>query len=133
MKIPSLVSAALFSAVVAFVSPGMAAPLGTMDALPKAGAPVTLVSGCHSDVRRHYVPEFGRSVSHRHQRNCRPVRVNGNNARDCHRDARRHFVPGYGRVVHRHVGSSCRVRILHRYDRGGRNCVQIGPIRYCER
>jgi hypothetical protein len=41
-------------------------------------------------------------------------------------------VPGYGRVVHRHVGSNCRVRILRRYDRGGRDCVQLGPIRYCE-
>jgi hypothetical protein len=90
------------------------------------------VGGCHADVRRHYVREFGRTVTHHHQRNCRPVRADAGGRRDCHRDARRHFVPGYGRVVHRHVGSNCRIRILRRYDNGGRNCVQIGPTRYCE-
>ena len=90
------------------------------------------VNGCHSDVRRGYVREFGRTTVHRHQRNCRPVRVSAG-SRDCHRDTRRHFLPQYGgTVVHRHVGSNCRVRVLRRhYGTGGRDCVQFGPIRYC--
>ena len=94
---------------------------------------VVPVHACHSNVRRGYVPEFGRTVTHWHLRNCRPVRVDGGGGpRDCHRDVQRHYVPGYGRVVHRHVGSNCRVRVYRRYDRpGGRECVRIGPIRYC--
>ena len=135
MKILSMASAAIMAASLAFVVPAGAAPAVN----PGLQAPASLVvpvRGCHSDVRRHYVPEFGRTVPHRHRRDCRPVRVDsggpGNGPRDCHRDARRHYVPGLGRVVHRHVGPDCRVRVLRRYDQGGRNCIQIGPVRYCE-
>lgn len=135
MKLLSLASAACLAASLAFIAPAGAAPAVN----PGVKSPASLVvpvRGCHSDVRRHYVPEFGRTVPHRHARDCRPVRANtggpGAGPRDCHRDARRHYVPGIGRVVHRHVGPDCRVRVLRRYDRGGRNCVHIGPIRYCE-
>jgi hypothetical protein len=125
--------AACLAACFALVSPAGAAPFAAPGTQPSGQNLVVPVHACHSNVRRAYVPQFGRTVTHRHLRNCRPVRVDGGGpARDCHRDARRHFVPGYGRVVHRHVGSNCRVRVLRRYDRGGRNCVQIGPIRYCE-
>jgi hypothetical protein len=132
MHLPRLAFAACLAASFSFMSPAGAAPLVSPDAQPAAQGMVVPVRGCHADVRRHYVPEYGRTVTHRHRRDCRPVRVDGGGGRDCHRDARRHFVPGYGRVVHRHVGPNCRVRVLRRYDRGGRNCVQIGPIRYCE-
>ena len=105
------------------------------------------VSGCHRDVERHYVPEFGRRARHYHRgRNCRPVRVDGPGGGpgfipgpprppvDCHRDARRHYLPEYGRsVVHRHVGDSCRPRILRRSEsfRPGA-CVSIGPVTFCD-
>lgn len=101
---------------------------------------VTHVSGCHRDVQRHYVPEFGRRAWHYHRgRNCRPVRVDAPDLepvrpRDCHRDARRHYLPEYGGSVwHRHVGPDCRVRILRRSDsfRPGA-CVRIGPVTVCE-
>ena len=132
MNLLRLVSAACLAAGLSVISPASAAPLAAPGAQPSGQTLVSPVHYCHSDVRRGYVPQFGRTATHRHQRDCRPVRVDGSGPRDCHRDARRHFVPGYGRVVHRHVGSSCRVRVLRRYDRGGRNCVQIGPVRYCE-
>lgn len=136
MHLPRLAFAACLAASFSFITPVSAAPLSA-PAGPQSSAPnvVVPVGGCHADVRRHYVPEYGRSVNHRHRRDCRPVRVEGGGGgggRDCHREARRHFVPGIGSVVHRHVGPDCRVRVLRRYDSGGRNCVQIGPIRYCE-
>ena len=132
MNLIRIASAACLAASFAFMSPAGAAPFAAPGAQPSGTNLVVPVRGCHSDVRRHYVPEFGRTVTHRHRRNCRPVRISGDGPRDCHRNARRHFVPGYGRVVHRHVGRNCRVRVLRRYDRGGRNCIRIGPIRYCE-
>jgi hypothetical protein len=131
MNLLRFASAACLAASMAFVSPVSAAPFAAPDTQPSGQNLVVPVRGCHSDVRRHFVPEFGRTVSHRHRRDCRPVRVTSG-SRHCHRDARRHFERGYGRVVHRHVGPNCRVRVLRRFDRGGRNCVQIGPIRYCE-
>jgi len=134
MKLLRIVSAACLAAAFAFVPASGAAPLVAPAVQPTGDNLVVQVRGCHSDIRRHHVPEFGRSVNHRHQRDCRPVRVTGDGGgkRDCHREARRHVVPGHGRVVHRHVGPDCRVRVLRRHDRGGRDCVQIGPIRYCE-
>ena len=133
MKLFRFASAACLAASLSFISPAGAAPFASPGAQPSGPNLVVPVRGCHSDVRRHYVPEFGRTATHRHRRDCRPVRVDRDrDRRDCHRDARRHYVPGYGRVVHRHVGSNCRVRVLRRYDRGGRNCIRIGPIRYCE-
>ena len=130
-----LAFATCLAASFSLMSPVGAAPLAAPDAQPTAQTMVVPVGGCHADVRRHYVPEYGRTATHRHRRDCRPVRDDngwGGGGRDCHREARRHYVPGYGRVVHRHVGSNCRVRVLRRHDHGGRNCVQIGPIRYCE-
>ena len=132
MKLLRLVSAACL--VAAFtVSSAMTAPLASPGTQASGQTLVMPASACHADIRRHYVPEFGRSVTHRHLRDCRPVRVDsGGGARDCHNDVRRHFVPGYGMVVHRHVGSNCRIRIFRRYDRpGGRECIWLGPIRYC--
>jgi hypothetical protein len=133
MNLFRLASAACLAASFAFVSPASALPSGSPGAQPKGQTLITPVRGCHSDVRRHYVPEFGRTTTHRHRRNCQPVRVDGGGGpRDCHRDVRRHYVPGYGRVVHRHVGPNCRVRVFRRYDRpGGRDCIFLGPIRYC--
>ncbi|MEW9836755.1 hypothetical protein [Mesorhizobium marinum] len=130
MNLLRLAWAAFVAAGFAFVAPAGAAPLPATQ--PSGQTLVVPVRGCHSDVRRHYVPEYGRTVTHRHRRDCRPVRVDGNGSRDCHRDARRHFVPGYGRVLHRHVGPDCRVRVLRRWDGpGGRECAFIGPVRYC--
>lgn len=91
---------------------------------------------CHEEVRRHYLPEFERRVLHRHRPNCRVVIVERDEDRDCHREVQRHYLPEYGgRVTHRHVGQNCRIRAYSRYDddRRGRNCVQLGPITYCER
>ena len=135
MNIFRFASAACLAASFAFVSaPSGAAPFAPVQTqTTSADSLIVQVNGCHSDVRRAYVREFGRTTTHRHQRDCRPVRVTTGGARDCHRNAQRHRLPGYGgSVVHRHVGSNCRVRVLRRYDRGGRNCVTFGPIRYCE-
>jgi hypothetical protein len=95
---------------------------------------------CHPDVRRHYLPEYGRRVWHRHrQSNCRIILADpdfDDGPRDCHRDVRRHYLPEYGRrVYHRHVGERCRIRVYDEYrgdGYGDRNCVQIGPVRLCE-
>lgn len=131
MKILRLASAAILATGFA-LSSASAAPTASTGHRPSGQSLVVPAHYCHSDVRRAYVPQFGRTATHRHLRNCRPVRVDSGGRRDCHRDARRHYVPGYGRVVHRHVGSNCRVRILRRWDGpGGRDCVRIGPIRYC--
>ena len=136
MKIFRFASAACLATSFAFVSPAAAAPYASPASPQIAPAQnlVVPVRGCHSNVRRDYVPEVGRTIRHFHRRNCRPIRVdNDPPRRDCHRNARRHRIPGYGgSVVHRHVGPNCRIRILRRYDRGGRNCVTFGPIRYCE-
>jgi hypothetical protein len=97
---------------------------------------------CHETVRRHYLPRYDARVWHYHrQSNCRAVQVDPpeeddyDMPRDCHREVRRHYVPDYGRqVTHSHVGASCRIREYERRsdeDEGG-NCVQIGPIRYCD-
>ena len=132
MNLLRFASAACLAASFALVSPVSAAPFASPGAQPAGQSLVVPVHRCHSDVRRAYVPEFGRTATHRHQRNCRPVRVDSGNRRDCHRDARRHVVPGYGRVLHRHVGPNCRVRVLRRWDgHGGRDCVRIGSVRYC--
>jgi hypothetical protein len=132
MNLLRFASAAILATGFAFSS-ASAAPTVSPGSQPSGQNLVVPVHACHSNVRRAYVPEFGRTVTHRHLRNCRPVRVDGGGGpRDCHRDVQRHYVPGYGRVVHRHVGSNCRVRVYRRYDRpGGRECVRIGPIRYC--
>ncbi|MER2533750.1 MAG: hypothetical protein ABTQ31_01130 [Rhizobiaceae bacterium] len=121
----------------------LSAPAGAAPAIdPPSAEPLPLVNvgGCHSDVRRHYVPEFGRTEWHRHrQPGCRPVRADPPSQaapRDCHRDVRRHYLPQYGRsVAHRHVGESCRARVYREYSgrpRPDRSCVQLGPIYFCE-
>jgi len=118
---------------------------GTAAALPQA--PVTEGDGlvtrvqvdCHRDVRRHYLPEYGRRVWHRHrQSNCRVILADpdfDNRPRECHREVRRHYLPEYGRsLYHKHVGEYCRVRVYHPRDDGyrGGNCMRIGPITVCE-
>jgi hypothetical protein len=131
MNLIRFVSAACLAATFG-LSPVSAAPFPDPGALPAEESLVVPVHGCHADVRRGFVNEFGRTVNHRHQRNCRPVRVTGSSARHCHRDVRQHYERGWGRVVHRHVGSSCRVQVYRRYDRPGRrDCVWIGRIRFC--
>jgi hypothetical protein len=95
---------------------------------------------CHRDVRRHYLPEYGRRVWHRHrQSNCRVILADPDfdeRPRDCHRDVRRHYLPQYGRsVYHKHVGESCRIRIYNPYQGsgpGGPSCVKIGIVTLCE-
>jgi hypothetical protein len=136
MKILRFAAAAFLAASFASVSPAATAPYAA-PASPQVAPVQNLVvpvNGCHAEDRRGYVPEFGRTVRHFHRRNCRPVRSDDRpSQRDCHRNAQRHRIPGYGgSVVHRHVGPNCRIQVLRRYDRGGRNCVTIGPIRYCE-
>lgn len=138
MKLMRAFSAFCLAAGMAATAPVIAAPVNVAPS-HDAGL-VVQVRGCHSNVQRHFVPEFGRTVWHFHRRNCRPVRADrpgagGGGGRDCHRDVRRHFVPGYGRVTHRHVGPNCRVRVYRQYNPGRprpANCIQIGPVRYCE-
>lgn len=77
--------------------------------------PLVLAGGCHPDVRRHFVPEFGATVEHQHRRDCSPVRVRRPvPLPDCHRAPREHHIPGMGRVYHRHVGPNCEIRIIRR-------------------
>lgn len=118
---------------------------GAVAAMPRVPAAegdglVTKVQiDCHRDVRRHYLPEYGRRVWHRHrQSNCRVILADpdfDDRPRDCHRDVRRHYLPEYGRsLYHKHVGDYCRARIYRPRDdeyRGG-NCLRIGPITVCE-
>jgi hypothetical protein len=120
---------------------------GSAPAMPQAPVPdgnglVTNVQvDCHADVRRHYLPEYGRRVWHRHrQSNCRVVIIDreddyDDRPRDCHRDVRRHYLPEYGRsVYHKHVGERCRIRVYYPYDNGGggRNCIRLGIVTLCE-
>jgi hypothetical protein len=120
---------------------------GTAQALPQTptiegnGLVTNVQIDCHANVRRHYLPEYGRQVWHRHRaESCRVVVIDRDDdyddrPRDCHRDVRRHYLPQYGRsVYHKHVGESCRIRVYNPYDNGGpgRNCVKIGPITLCE-
>jgi hypothetical protein len=118
-----------------------AAPAMPQIAVPDGNGLVTTVQmDCHPDVRRHFLPEYGRKVRHRHrQSSCRVVIVEEEEfvVRDCHRDVRRHYLPEYGRsVYHRHVGERCRVRIYRPRDEGyygsGKTCLKIGPVTVCE-
>ena len=100
---------AFFASLTGFAMAGQTAP-------PPASADASLViqiRGCHADARRHYVPEFGRRVTHFHrQRNCRPVRAQAPR-RVCHRNVQVHRHGGV-RLRHRHVGPNCAVRIVRR-------------------
>jgi hypothetical protein len=143
MRLSRTIFAIALSAASIFTLPASAAPLGTSPTL--SDGLVTQVRGCHREVERHFVPEYDRRAWHYHRsRSCRPVRVDGPDGGpgfipggpglgDCHREARRHFVPGYGSVVHRHVGGSCRVRVLRRSQtfREGA-CVSLGPVTFCD-
>jgi hypothetical protein len=132
------------SAVLIALGIGMTGPASAMPQTPAAKGDdlVTKVQvDCHQDVRRHYVPEYGRRVWHRHrQSNCRVVIVDREDdyedrPRDCHRDVRRHYLPEYGRsVYHKHVGERCRIRVYNPYQGSGPgrpDCVRIGPITVC--
>ena len=135
---------------------GLSAPASGAPIAPAPSAAVThsdmlqLVRGCHRSEQRHYVPEVRGTIRHSHRgRDCRPIaetrrdrgrdRARGrgrgpDRARDCHRNVERHYLRQYrGSVVHRHVGRSCRVAPLRRTDRGGRDCLSFGPVRFCER
>ena len=115
--------AALAAATLA-TGPAYAAPVQSPVA---ADGSIVQVRGCHRDVQRHRVPEFGnRRAWHYHRgRRCRPVEVN--------RPGRRHYVPGLGSVVHRHRGPSCRVQVLRRYERPRADgfCVRIEGFSFC--
>ena len=130
--------AALAAATLA-TGPSYAAPVQSPVA---ADGSIVQVRGCHRDVERHRVPEFGnRRAWHYHRgRHCRPVEVNRPGpvplpqpVRDCHREPRRHYVPGLGSVVHRHRGPSCRVQVLRRYERPRADgfCVRIEGFSFC--
>ncbi|MFH1795110.1 MAG: hypothetical protein ABIK36_16125 [Pseudomonadota bacterium] len=140
MRIPRFLAALALLAASALSLPASAGQLSQSPAL--SDGLIVNVGGCHRDVERHYVPEYGRRAWHYHRgSSCRPRRVEGPGfipgpprPVDCHRDARRHYLPEYGeRVVHRHVGDSCRVRILRRAEtfRPGA-CVTVGPITFCD-
>ncbi|MFI0845453.1 hypothetical protein [Mesorhizobium sp. IMUNJ 23232] len=107
-----------FLVAVALLLPALsgAASAGpAMAPAPAAGESLVVqVRGCHADVRRHYVPEYGRAVWHYHNRRCVPIRAGGEPIiRDCHRDVRLHRIRGV-LVWHRHVGPSCAVRVVSR-------------------
>ncbi len=143
MRLSRTIAAIALSVASIVTLPASAAPLGASPTL--SDGLVTQVRGCHRDVERHFVPEFGRRAWHYHRGSrCRPVEVDrpgsgpgfipGPGPRDCHREARRHFLPEYGgSVVHRHVGGSCRVRILRRSEsfRPGA-CISVGPVTFCD-
>lgn len=95
---------------------------------------------CHQDVRRHFLPEYGRRVWHRHrQSDCKVVLADpddaDDNLRDCHRDVRKHYLPEYGRsLYHRHVGERCGISVYNEYKdtQPGKPCLRIGPLTLCE-
>ncbi|MEQ1949972.1 hypothetical protein [Mesorhizobium sp. CN2-181] len=92
---------------------GAASAGAAMPSAPGMRGPVVVqAGGCHADVRRHYVPEYGRTVTHFHKRDCAPIRAGGGPVvRDCHRDVRLHRIGGVP-VWHRHVGPDCAVRVV---------------------
>lgn len=123
------------------------AATGQLWSMPQSSGPTdnsvinVAVQDCHSDVRRHYLSDYGRKVWHRHrQSNCRVVLSDPNeddDVRDCHRDVKLHYLRDYGRKVwHKHVGNRCRVKTYEYYDGGGSRpggtCIQLGPLVYCE-
>lgn len=139
MRFRSIFSAA----VIALGSLPAAAAPATFPVGPAAGDGIVIqVTGCHRDVQRHFVPEFGRRAWHYHRgSSCRPIEVDAPPPppppppADCHRDVRRHYVPEYGRrITHRHVGASCRIQIFEEV-RPGRPpsgvCVSIGGVQFC--
>lgn len=137
MRLLRTIAAVTLAAASAITMPAFGSPSG---APVVDGSLVEQVRGCHRDVERHFVPEFGRRALHRHQGpRCRPVLVDGPGplpgprpGRDCHNDARRHFVPGYGNVLHRHR-RDCSVRVLRRGSSFRPDaCIRIGPVIYCE-
>lgn len=145
MRVKTILGKMVFAA--AMVAAGLTG--GPASALPLAGAPaagdglLVQVRGCHRDVERHFVPEFGRRAWHYHRgSSCRPIEVDAPRPpappppEDCHRDVRRHFVPEFGRrVTHRHVGPRCRIQVFEEVGPGARPpsgvCVSIGGVQFC--
>lgn len=116
MQFLSVPAALLLSAVAGVAATGTAFPPHIempKDELRPGELLLIPVSGCHANVRTHYVPEFGRTLPHFHQGDdCRPVpaaRQQDDRPVDCHRDARRHRIDGI-MILHRHVGKNCAVR-----------------------
>jgi hypothetical protein len=138
MKTIRAVGAALIALVMGMTGPALAMP--QTQAVEGDGLVTKIQVDCHADVRRHYLPEYGRRMWHRHrQSSCRVVIIEeeddyDDRPRDCHRDVRRHYLPEYGRsVYHKHIGERCRIRVYNPYDRpSGRNCVKLGIITLCE-
>lgn len=122
------------------LSGSVAMPSGPQPA-PSSDLVIKVQEDCHADVRRHFLPEYGQRLWHRHRSNCRVVLTDpeddeDDEPRDCHRDVRRHYLPQYdSRVTHRHVGNNCRVRVYRPSDDRDPDgtCIRIGPITYCER
>ena len=103
-------AAMLLSALTGLANAGPTAPRAST----ASESLVVRARGCHADVRRHYVPEYGRTVWHYHNRRCVPIRATGGPViRDCHRDVRLHRIRGV-LVWHRHVGPNCTVRVVRR-------------------
>ncbi|MVA96982.1 hypothetical protein GN330_06945 [Nitratireductor sp. CAU 1489] len=121
MTLRSAIACLLLSGALALaaISGATAAPVfAVQPSTPHGGLALIPVGGCHRDTRRHFVPEFGKTVRHHHRRrDCRPVADEAAQPRkpaDCHRDPRLHRVPGAGRIYHRHVGNDCRIRVIRR-------------------
>jgi hypothetical protein len=137
MKAIGTISAALLALS---IGTGTAAAMPQPPAVESDSLVTRVQIDCHPDMRRHYLPEYGRRVWHRHrQSNCRVILADpdfSDGPRDCHRDVRRHYLPEYGRsVYHRHVGERCRVRVYNPYDDDrprGRNCIKLGIVTLCE-
>jgi len=110
-----------------------AGPLApTLPASEGATGALLLVHGCHPDVRRGYVPEFGGRALHYHRGpRCRPVIADG---------GRRGGPPPGARWDRRRDGRDFRggrdFRDGPRRRDGPpprrRNCVRVGPVEVCE-
>lgn len=138
MKFIRAISAALIMLGVGMT--GSASAMQPAPVVEGGNLVVNVAIDCHTDVRRHYLPEYDRRVWHRHRpQSCRVILADpdfNDGPRDCHRDVRRHYLPEYGRsVYHKHVGERCRIRVYNPYQ-GNRpsrpDCVKLGPLLLCE-
>ena len=140
MRITHILAAAGLALAAALSGAAASAASAPLAADPVGNPGIILVQrdDCHENVRRHYLPEYGRRVEHYHRgRSCRAVIVEDegyDEPRDCHRDPQRHYVRELGRSVwHRHVGPRCRVDTMREYrgDRRDEGCVRAGPVTIC--
>lgn len=137
MRMTSYLAASTFVLTAAFSHAQAAPAFG--DHHPVGGRSIIKAQGddCHADVRLHYLPEFDRSLEHKHRSSdCLPVIVEEDVApvSDCHRDPERHLLPEIGREVwHRHAGPNCLVETFQERDEGTatEGCLKAGPVTIC--